>query len=265
MVPFISQFVGDSVEHGQSLSSFVRLGYDCCPRSSPLFPATLFDFNGVLVDDEHVHLEAFRDAVKPLGISISDEEYFQDYLGFDDIGAFTALLERAGQEPTEEHVMELVEAKRPLYMARARKSLRTFDGAAELVRRRASVGPVGIVSGALRDEIEFGLDHLGVSDLVGHVTSAEDTAVSKPDPEGYRLGIEWVLESLSLEQAQRALVIEDSFDGIAAAKSAGLPVIAVAHSYSRSSLQKSGADLVLGSLAQISDEVMSTLYKKLYR
>ena len=37
--------------------------------------ATLFDFDGVLVDSEPVHLEAFRDVVRPLGISITDEEY----------------------------------------------------------------------------------------------------------------------------------------------------------------------------------------------
>ena len=229
-----------------------------------MFPATLFDFNGVLVDDEHVHLEAFRDAVRPLGISISEEEYFHEYLGYDDVGAFSKILENAGLEWDDERVAELVEAKRPLYMARAKKALKTFAGAEELVRRRARSGPVGIVSGALRDEIEFGLDHLGVADLVGHITSAEDTAVSKPDPEGYRLGIEWLLESLSLENAQRALVIEDSLDGIAAAKSAGLPVIAVAHSYSRDELESSGADLVVANIAAIDDDTLDELYEELY-
>ncbi len=229
-----------------------------------MFPATLFDFNGVLVDDEHVHLEAFRDAVQPLGITISDKEYWEEYLGFDDIGAFTAILEKAGQEASRARVMEFVEAKRPLYMERARKSLRTFEGAADLVRRRASVGPVGIVSGALRDEISFGLEHLGVNELVGNIVAAEDTAASKPDPEGYHLGIEWLLEQVSLESAQRALVIEDSIDGIVAAKRAGLPVVAVAHSYKEEELADSGADLVLGTLAQVSDEILARLYEDLY-
>jgi len=229
-----------------------------------LFPATLFDFNGVLVDDERVHLDAFRDAVEPLGLSITEQEYWDEYLGYDDVGAFTAILTKAGLEASRERVMELVMRKRPLYMERARKSLATFPGAAELVRRRASCGPVGIVSGALRDEIEFGLTHLEVNHLVGHVTAAEDTAASKPDPEGYRLGIEWLLELLSLENAQRALVIEDSLDGIAAAKAAGLPVIAVAHSYSREDLEHSGADLVVDTIAQIDDACLEELFYELY-
>ena len=37
--------------------------------------ATLFDFNGVLVDDEHVHLEAFREVLAPRGILVSDADY----------------------------------------------------------------------------------------------------------------------------------------------------------------------------------------------
>src|SRR4051794_9700373 len=54
--------------------------------------ATIFDFNGVLVDDEHVHLEAFREVLAPRGIAITDDAYATRYLGFDDVGAFRAML-----------------------------------------------------------------------------------------------------------------------------------------------------------------------------
>lgn len=228
-----------------------------------MFPATLFDFNGVLVDDEHVHLEAFRDAVRPLGIEITEKEYWEELLGFDDLGGFEAILKKAGQDPSRSQLQELLEAKRPHYMRRARESLRTFDGAAELIRLCAKSGPVAVVSGALTDEIVFGLEHLQVRDLVPHIISAEDTTVSKPDPEGYRMGIEWLRPQIG-ESAQRALVIEDSIDGIAAAKAAGLPTIAVAHSYKFEELQKTEADLVLVRLSEINEEVLRGLYAKLY-
>src|SRR5688572_14124418 len=45
------------------------------------FTATLFDFNGVLVDDEAVHLEAFRGALEPLGITVADADYWDRYIG----------------------------------------------------------------------------------------------------------------------------------------------------------------------------------------
>lgn len=228
-----------------------------------MFPITLFDYNGVLADDEHVHLEAFRDTVRPLGIEISEADYLERYLGFDDKGAFEALLVEAGRPASPADVAALVEAKRPHYMARAGRGLSTFPGAAEVVRRRSQHGPVVVVSGALRDEIELGLAQLGVRDLVLHIVSAEDTKQSKPDPEGYLLAKEF-LRSSGFAAVDRALVIEDSLDGISAAKAAGLPCVAVAQSYSRERLLESEADLVLTAVADVSDEELARLYAKLY-
>src|SRR5262249_38031888 len=148
-----------------------------------VFPATLFDYNGVLVDDEVVHLEAFRDVLKPLDIALSEHDYWERYLGFDDAGAFRAILTDAGRAVTDADVRQLIEAKRPRYLERARGALRGFTGAAALVRRRAAAGPVAIVSGALRGEIELGLSVLGIGDVVSAIVSAEEATHSKPDPE----------------------------------------------------------------------------------
>ena len=57
--------------------------------------AVLFDFNGVLVDDEDVHFEAFRRILEVLGVTISHEVY-RRYLGFDDRGTIVALLPDGG-------------------------------------------------------------------------------------------------------------------------------------------------------------------------
>src|SRR6202142_4305988 len=56
------------------------------------FLSYLFDYNGVLVDDESVHLDAFRDVLSPYGVSVSDSDYKAKYLGSDDVGAFRAIL-----------------------------------------------------------------------------------------------------------------------------------------------------------------------------
>lgn len=228
-----------------------------------MFPATLFDFNGVLADDEHVHLEAFRDTLAPLGIQLTEKDYWDKYLGFDDIGAFEAILLDHGREPTPSTVRDLVEGKRPHYMTRARAGLRTFGGAAELIRARRAVGPVAVVSGALTQEIEFGLEHLSVRDAVGKIISAEDTSVSKPDPEGYQKGIDW-LRSQGVSKPERAIVFEDSPAGIQAAKTLGLPVIALAHSYSKLELETTGADLILERLDEVTTEILNELYARLY-
>ena len=166
-----------------------RIGDSLASVLPAVFPATIFDYNGVLVDDEDVHLEAFRDVLSPLGIVLSEADYWERYLGFDDAGAFRAVLADNGRAPSDREVRSLIEAKRPHYLARARDTLRGFEGAAAFVRLRAESGPVIIVSGALRSEIELGLSVLGIADVIGAIVSAEDTVRSKPDPEGYFLGI----------------------------------------------------------------------------
>jgi len=234
------------------------------PANTHMFAATLFDYNGVLANDETVHLAAFQDALAPLGITLTEADYWAKYLGFDDVGAFGAILLDSGRALDAEQINALVEAKRPLYRTRAEASLPLFPGAAELIRRRAAAGPVGIVSGALRDEIELGIAALGVRDLILSVVAAEDTRASKPDPHGYLLGIEALSKLVPLPDARRALVIEDSLAGVEAAKSAGLPCIAVGHSYSEAELYAHGADLVVAELASIDDQRLSALYRKLY-
>jgi beta-phosphoglucomutase len=228
-----------------------------------MFPATLFDYNGVLADDEAVHLAAFRDALRPLGVEVAESAYWERYIGFDDVGAFRAILNDAGRTPTDAQIEELVEAKRPLYRARAEASLPTFPGAADIVLRRARSGPVGIVSGALRDEIELGLTVLCVRELVNEIISAEDTRQGKPDPEGYRLGIARLARTLG-EDSKHALVIEDSLAGIQAAKAAGLTCVAVTHSYGEEELARAGADWIAPSLEAIDDTALAALYRRLH-
>lgn len=256
--PGLNPLFGSAAEPPPTPAAFIRRAQ----VPIPTFPATLFDYNGVLADDEIVHLEAFRDALGPLGISVSQQEYVERYLGFDDRGAFRAILSDHGRTPSEQEIAELIVQKKPLYFARAARSLPTFAGAAELVRRRAACGPVGVVSGALRDEILLGLEQLGVAALVQHVVSAEDTRECKPDPEGYVLGIEQLSAELGPAKARQALVIEDSIAGVEAAKAAGLVCAAVTHSYGQAELERAGADVVVQSLDELSDELLSELFRR---
>lgn len=219
-----------------------------------MFRATIFDYNGLLIDDEHVHLDAFRDVLHPLGIELGEAEYWDRYLGFDDVGAFEAVLRDHGRDASAEVVAGLVEAKRPRYLARAQGRLRAFPGAAELVRRRSERGPVLVVSGALRAEIELGLAELGVAALVGTIVSAEDTARGKPDPEGYLLAIAALTPLVGAEGARHAVVFEDSLSGIEAARAAGLPCVGVGHSYPLDDLRRAGASLVIPDLSAATEE-----------
>jgi beta-phosphoglucomutase len=214
--------------------------------------ATLFDFDGVVVDSEPVHLAAFNDVLAPQGIVLAEREYVERYLSLDDAGVFRAALSRK-RTLREEEVRALVEAKHPRFLARFADAFRAFPGAAELLARRAKRGPVGIVSGALYDEITFALDRMGVRGAVGFIVSAEHTAAHKPDPAPYLLGME---ELRRLGHEGGVVVLEDSPGGVVSAKRAGLRCVAVAHSCGHDELASAGADAVTGDLLSLTDALL---------
>jgi HAD superfamily hydrolase (TIGR01509 family) len=215
--------------------------------------ATLFDFDGVLVDSEPVHLAAFNDVLAPRGLAIRAEEYAARFLSLDDAGVFRAVLSHGGGTLREEEVRALVAAKSPRFLARFEEAFRVFPGAAEVLVRRARLGPVAIVSGALEREIVFALERMGIRGEVAFVVSAESTAASKPDPMPYQLAVE-KLRALGHKGAMVAL--EDSLGGVQSAKGAGLRCVAVAHSYPRAELERAGADATAADLASLSDALL---------
>lgn len=213
--------------------------------------AVFFDFNGVLVDDERLHLAGFNEVLAPYGVSVSDEAYDARYIGFDDRGAFRAMLSDHAVPWDDARVAALIEAKRGVYLRLARESLRIFPGAAESLRAVAAELPLAVVSGALRDEITLALDLMGAREIVRLVVSAEDTRACKPDPEGYLLGIAGLRAQGVAVDPARSVAVEDSVAGIEAARAAGLRVIAVAQSHGADVLRDAGADLVLDAVADL--------------
>jgi HAD superfamily hydrolase (TIGR01509 family) len=213
--------------------------------------ATLFDFNGVLIDDEHLHFAAFRDVLKQIELPLSEKDYFDKYVGLDDFGVFRAVLSAAGRTISVGITRQLVAEKKPRYLARIATELRVFPGAVELLRRRAGLGPVGIVSGALEDEIRLCLDRLDVADQVQFIIHAEQTQASKPDPEGYRLA-RAELARLGIPGG-KAVVVEDTKEGVRAAKAAGLRCVGVTHTCTADALRDAGADAVVAKLEDLDD------------
>jgi beta-phosphoglucomutase len=227
------------------------------------FSAYLFDYNGVLIDDEHIHWAAFREVLRPMGIDMTEADYWQKYLGFDDLGAFRTVLQDHCLPVDAERVRGLVESKKAVYSSLARERLRGFDGASALLGRLARTGaPIAIVSGALRDEILLGLEVLDAGDCVRFVVAAEDTTRSKPDPEGYLVAKHRLQAIAGPDAAANALAIEDSKEGIKAALGAGLPCLAVAHSYDKLQLLAAGALDAVDRIAEISDDFLRQLAGK---
>ena len=221
--------------------------------------AVIFDFNGVLVDDEHVHFELFREALAAEGVPLDEATYHDRYLGYDDRGAFAAALADAGRAAPPAFVDDLIARKAARYVEVAEAGLRFFPGAAETLAALADRYPVAICSGALRPEIEYALRRLEVRDRVQSITSAEDTERCKPDPEGYLIALDRLRAHAGDLDARSCLVIEDSLAGIEAARAAGMFPVAVTHTSPRDELEDAGAAAVVDSLAAITPGWVASL------
>jgi HAD superfamily hydrolase (TIGR01509 family) len=216
-----------------------------------MMQAALFDFNGVLVDDEQLHLDGFNAALRPLGVEVPRALYDERYLGFDDRGAFTAMLRDRGLAHGADRVAALVAAKSVVYAALAATSLTIFEGAPALLRAAAARVPVAIVSGALRPEIDAALRVMGCEGLARVIVAAEDVAACKPDPEGYRRGLAALSALVGALDPARCVAVEDSVAGVEAAAAAGLRAVGVAHTYPPEALRAAGAVAVFAHVREL--------------
>jgi histidinol dehydrogenase len=211
--------------------------------------AVLFDFNGVLVDDEDFHWRAFREVVQPYGITLSRARYNARYLVFDDRTALATMLKDAGLRDAglpDAPLPRLLRRKRAAYR-RLAAGVRIDDRAARLVRAVSRRVPVAIVSGAARAEVDAALGRAGLGRTFRVIVAAGDVKRPKPAPDGYRLA----LRRLGLPPGQKCVAVEDSPGGVRAARAAGLAVIGVSTSFPAAALRRAGAVKVVSAIHRL--------------
>lgn len=215
--------------------------------------AIIFDFDGVIADSEPIHFSVFQRVLGEHGLFLSREEYYADYLGYDDKGCFAAFLAAHGRPFSQSFVDQLVERKAAAYFEHIKERPIIFPGVRERVQEATMTRRLAVCSGALRQEIEFILELAGIRKEFEHITSAEDVRQGKPNPEGFL----HALASLNGHGSEclapnQCLVIEDSLPGIRGAHAAGMKVLAVANTHALDELQE--ADAVTASLADVTLE-----------
>ena len=219
--------------------------------------AVIFDFDGVIVDSERLHHETMVETMAGAGPATPWEFYREKLMGLDDRGAFAVLLKRAGIEPTPEEIRRRIARKATLFAKHAADGrVPAFPGAVELIRACAGAGPVGLCSGALRSDIDPVLTALGIEDCFSVRVAADDVHQSKPDSTCYRLCVERLAATFPKRGITPAacVAIEDTTDGIASARGAGIPVLAVATNLPAAVLRAAGAAAVVETLAGLTPE-----------
>jgi beta-phosphoglucomutase len=221
-----------------------------------MLKAIVFDFDGVIANSEPLHFAAYRDVLAADGISLTERDYFDKYLGYDDEGAFQTIGRDNGRRWSGEHVADMI-VRKSVRMGELTDSISIlFPGAADVVRRAAREVPIAIASGALRHEIVGCLRREGLDRLFTAIVAAEDTPVSKPSPEPYRLAVARLRESLGALEPRECVAIEDSRWGLQSASAAGLRTVAVGQTYDAASLS---ADLVVDRITELDFEQLRAI------
>jgi beta-phosphoglucomutase len=220
--------------------------------------AVVFDFDGVIVDSEPVHFRALGEALAADGIRITEEEYWSEYLAYDDREAIRLAFERHGERPSPERLDAAAQRKVEAF-ARLIPQIPVFPGARELVEGLAESGvPLAIASGARHEEIEGILRGLGLRGAFRALVGVEDAPRAKPDPAPYVEAARRLARETGGLTPSDCAAVEDSLPGILAAKGAGMRVVGVAHSYPEEKLRP--ADRVVPTLAALSPDDLSALF-----
>jgi HAD superfamily hydrolase (TIGR01509 family) len=213
-----------------------------------MIEAVVFDLDGILVQSEELWDEARRELAQEHGIEWPDgatdammgmsskewSRYVHDEVGVPD-----------SPEEINRRVLEKLEQ-------RYRTDLPWIDGAQDAVRRMAASFPLGLATSSNREIIDIVMEVGGFGDLLQVTLSSEEVERGKPAPDVYleatkRMGVE----------PARTAAIEDSTNGLLAASSAGMRVIAIpndAHPPAEKGLAV--ADVVLDSIDELTPDVV---------
>jgi beta-phosphoglucomutase len=213
-----------------------------------MIKAILMDFNGVIIDDESLQMQAYQEILKTEGIELTAEDYYNS-LGMDDVTFVENAYRRAEKKPAANKVLEITIAKTNRWREIVADELPIFAGVENFIRKMEKDFTLGVVSMAKREEIEYVLEKADLADCFSIIVSAEDVTVCKPDPQCYTMGFN-LIDAARMRRGKNpmihgdCLVIEDSPPGIVAGKRAGLKTLGVTNTVDARALREAGADSV---------------------
>lgn len=203
----------------------------------------IFDFDGVIVDTETPDFETWRDVYQDYGAEL-DLAWWSQFIGGSSINIdlLQDLEKLAKRQVDREHVLE---TRRQRYLEIIAASP-ILPGVTQYIRQAKKMGlKIGVASSSNRAWVEGHLTARGLIDHFDSISVSDDVSHVKPDPELYLLAM-----SRLGTTPKNAVAIEDSANGVTAAKRAGMFCVAVPNSVTQK-LAFNHADLVLHSLSEM--------------
>jgi beta-phosphoglucomutase len=204
------------------------------PSLIKLPSAVLFDYDGVLVASEPIHLLAWTQLLISLGLP-EDLEIIQKSIGTIAPKILETLLDRhrPGWSKTEYNLDALAQKKNDFYLALVETKLAVYPGVRDgLIWLGQNQIRTAVVSNSKRRELRTTLTLLKITDFFDEIISRDDVFPNKPDPTPYLLAA----QRLGLKPEQ-CIAVEDSPPGLEAALRAGVPTVAISTNFHPKILQ----------------------------
>jgi membrane protein len=214
--------------------------------------AVLFDVDGTLMDNNALHVQAWKEAFSPYK-AFEDAELLR-YVG---MGSDTYVQSLAPELDADAR-QAIRDRKRELYRTLGAQAAPFIGARPALEAARQRGLAIALASSANRVEIERYVALMGIESLIAAITTASDVARTKPEPDLF-------LAALSKLQVspREAFVVGDTPYDVQAASKAGMPTVGVlSGGFAGATLEAAGAILIVqdvGELAARFDDVLSRL------
>ncbi|KAF5433171.1 putative hydrolase of the HAD superfamily [Candidatus Methanophagaceae archaeon] len=208
-----------------------------------MIKAIIFDLDGVLLDSVGRDIAITVQVFNKFGYSItqSDEQYIIGWHPADRISVFA---EKFNMSPEEQQL--IVEAEKHLYRELWDSTSKLLPGVKECLDTMKTKGlTLALATTSTRESVSKFLQKFHLHGYFSLILTREDVFTRKPNPEIYTKA--W--NELGYKN-EEMIVVEDTEIGVRAAKSAGLPCVAVPNEYTKAQ-DFSGADYVIKSIGEL--------------
>ncbi|MEN8116122.1 MAG: HAD family phosphatase [Bacteroidota bacterium] len=186
------------------------------------FDAIIFDMDGVLVDSEPFYVEVEQQNFRKLGLNVTHKEHIT-YQGTATDVMWYRVKDKHGLSQSVEELVKMTNSIVTPYFQNL-ELIESMPGVSELIRFLANKNiPIAVASSSTPEVIEIILNKTGLKKYFSIVVDSQMAGSSKPEPDIFLLAA----KKLGIAP-EKCLVIEDSTNGIKAAKQAGMSCVAYA-------------------------------------